>query len=144
MKRLIIFVVVILVAAWALQNYTSFKAFDLAKGYYEQLDLNKISTWAKDLDAVSWFKTKTPDPEKQLNIFIRDGIYLPNKPAAKKGIKVTWYNEDSKPHTVSGEGWGSEEIAPGKAFSKKFDLVGTYTYSCSLHPSEKGEIIIGN
>ena len=142
-KKIILFILVILIGAWALQNYTSFKAFDLAKNYYEQIDLSKISTWAEDFNVSDWFgEKKLPNPEKQLNIFIRENIFLPNKAVSKAGVKVIWYNEDTRPHTVTGESWGSEEIAAGKAFSKTFDLAGTYTYFCSLHPSEKGEIIV--
>lgn len=143
-KKLIVFVIIVLIGAWALQNYTSFKALDLAKNYYQQVDLSKISTWAEDFNISNWFGgKKIPDPEKQLNVFIRDGIFLPNKSAVKKGIKITWYNEDIKAHTITGEGWGSAEILAGKAFSKNFDLPGTFSYHCLIHPSEKGEIIVG-
>jgi len=145
MKKIIIFLVIILVGAWALQNYTSFKAFDLAEKYYQQIDLGRAKAWVEDLNLQSLFggAKKIPDAEKRLNIFIRENGFLPNKNVVKAGAKVTWYNEDSRPHAVSGDGWGSAEIAPGKAWSKTFDLAGTYAYSCSLHPSEKGELIVG-
>ena len=134
MKKLIISIIIVIIAAWGLQNYTGFKAIDLAKGYWQKVDLSKIGIFLKD--------KKTPDPEKQLNIFIRDGIFVPNLNAARTGIKVIWMNEDSKTHTVTGEGWGSGEIAPGKAYSKTFDAAGDYKYHCSIHPSMTGEIIV--
>lgn len=143
MKKIIFFLIFVVAAAWILQNYTDFKAIDLAEKYYRQIDFQRLKTWAENWQVGEWFDhKKLPDPEKQLNIFIRNGVFLPNKNAVKTGIKVTWYNEDSKPHAISGDGWGGAEIAPGQAYSRVFDLAGIYSYQCSLHPSEKGEIIV--
>ena len=135
MKRLIILIIIVIVAAWGLQNYTSFKALDYAKTYWQKVDWSKINIFSNS-------PKETPDPEKQLNIFILSNKFIPNLSAAKIGIKVTWFNEDSKAHTVTGEGWGGSEIAPGKAYSKTFDTAGDYKYHCSLHPSMTGEIIV--
>ncbi len=134
MKKIIFFIIIVLLAGWVLQNYTSFKALDYAKTYWRSVDWSKLNIFSNE-------KTM-PDPEKQLNIFIRDSKFIPNLNAVKIGIKVTWFNEDDKNHTVTGEGWGSGEIAPGKAWSKTFDTAGDYKYHCSLHPSMTGEIIV--
>lgn len=141
MKKFIVLIAAIVIIAWALQNYTDFKALDLAKTYWQEINkqyLQKID-WSK---LTSFFGVKTPDPEKQLNIFIRDGQFVPNLNAVKTGIKVTWFNEDSKAHTVTGESWGSGEIGAGKAWSKTFDAAGDYKYHCALHPSMTGEIMV--
>jgi len=143
MRKIIIFIIVVVIGAWAAQSYTNFKAIDLAKKYYQQVDLSRTPGWLGKIDISNWFgEKKIPDPELRLNIFIRDGIFLPNKSPLKQGAKVTWYNEDAKPHTVTGDGWGSPELAPGKAYTRTFDLPGTYAYHCTLHPSMKGELII--
>jgi len=143
MKKIIIFIIVVVIGAWAAQNYTEFKAIDLAKKYYQQIDMAKAQDWLKDFNVSGLFgKKELPDPEKRLNVFIRDGVFLPNMNALSKGARITWYNEDTKPHTVTGEGWGSPELAPGKAYTKTFDLPGTYDYYCTLHPSMTGKIII--
>lgn len=134
MKKLLLFIIVILVAGWALQTYSSFKAVDYAKYYWQKIDWAKIKS--------SFNSQVAADPEKQLNIFIRDGKFIPNLSAANLGIKVTWFNEDTKAHTVTGDGWGSDEIAPGQAYSKVFDVAGDYNYHCALHPSVMGEILI--
>ncbi len=141
MRKIILYLIVIVVAAWALQNYTSFKAIDyaraklsFAKTYWQKADWSKLNIFFGEKSA--------PDPEKQLNIFIRDGQFVPNLNAVKTGVKVTWYNEDDKVHTVTGESWGSEEIASDKAYSKIFDAAGDYKYHCSIHPSMEGEIIV--
>ena len=143
MKKIIIFIIVVAIGAWVAQNYTNFKAIDLAKKYYQQVDLSKASAWLKNIDIPNPLADKKlPDPDMRLNVFIRDNVFLPNKNGLQKGAKVTWYNEDANPHTVTGEGWGSPELAPGKAYTKTFDLPGIYDYHCTLHPSMKGEITI--
>ncbi|HCX27800.1 MAG TPA: hypothetical protein DHI91_01525 [Candidatus Portnoybacteria bacterium] len=142
MKKFIIFIIIVFAAAWALQNYTSFKALDYAKEYYQKIDLSKASDYIKNLKLSEIFKKETPDPEKQLNIFIRDGQFVPNMNAAKAGINVTWINEDTKPHTVTGESWGSRELMPAAKYSRTFDTAGNYKYHCSSHPSETGELIV--
>ncbi|HRY52687.1 MAG TPA: cupredoxin domain-containing protein [Candidatus Portnoybacteria bacterium] len=134
MKKIIFFIIIVLVAGWVLQNYTSFKAIDYAKDYWQKIDWSKLNIFSDD--------KATADPEKQLNIFIRDGKFVPNLSAVNAGIKITWLNEDTKAHTITGEGWGSGEIAPNKAYSKTFDVAGDYKYHCSLYPSLTGEIIV--
>ncbi|MBU4142989.1 cupredoxin domain-containing protein [Patescibacteria group bacterium] len=141
MKKFILYIIIIIVAAWALQTYTSFKALDLAETWWQKIDSQYLQNidWSK-LNIFS--NKKTPDPEKQLNIFIRDNQFIPNFNPVKVGIKVTWFNEDNKNHTVTGDSWGSGEIAPGKAWSKTFDTAGDYKYHCSLYPSMTGEVIV--
>lgn len=134
MKKIIFLIIIVILGVWALQTYTEFKALDYLKGYWQKIDWTAVSGLLN--------KQAVPDPEKQLNVFIRDGKFLPSLSAAKVGIKVTWFNEDSAAHTVTGEGWGSAEIAAGKAYSKTFDVAGDYQYHCSSHPSETGEIIV--
>lgn len=141
MKKIIFFIIIVLLVGWALQNYTGFKALDyaraklsFAKTYWQKIDWSKLKVFSSEKTA--------PDPEKQLNIFIRDSKFIPNFNAVRAGAKTTWLNEDTKTHTVTGENWGSGEIAPGKAYSKIFDAAGDYKYHCSIHPSMTGEIIV--
>lgn len=133
MKKIVVYVLVVLLAAWALQTYTGFKAFDYAGDYWQKIDWSKINIFSGD---------KVPDASKQLNIFIKEGKFVPNYNAAAAGIKVTWFNQDNKDHTITGENWGSAQIAPGKAYSKTFDTAGDYKYHCSIQPGMTGEIIV--
>jgi len=142
MKKIIFFVIILFVGAWVLQNYTNFKAIDLARGYYQKIDWNQVSVWMKKTGLSDWIGTKDPAPKKSLDIFIKDNVFSPDKKTIQKGAKVTWYNEDTKSHTITGSGWGSPELLPGEDYSKAFDLPGTYAYHCSLYPSLKGELII--
>ncbi len=140
MKKLIVLVLIILVIGWYAQNYTSFKAFDYAKYYWQKINWGFLKNIK--LQNFNSNGTPTPDAEKQLNIFIRDNQFLPNKNGVRVGTKVTWYNEDNKIHTVTGENWGSGELKIGQPYSRVFDVPGTYKYHCSIHPSMTGEIIV--
>ena len=148
MKNLIVLIVIVLGSAFAAQKYTDFKAVDLGKEYLVKME-EKISSQ----DFIPWLKSffqdenkpKTyqgPAADKNLNVFIREGKFLPNKSGVLKDTKVTWYNEDSKPHTVTGDGWGSPEISAGGTYIKKFDTTGTYQYHCTSNPGMTGEIIV--
>jgi len=132
MRKILLFIVIILILAWAAQNYTSFKTFDYAKDFVGQLKLSVLGI----------FQPPTPSADMQLNIFIRDSKFLPNMNAVKMGANVTWYNEDNKTHNVAGDDWSSGDLAPGRAFSKKFNTAGRYKYHCATHPEMTGEIIV--
>jgi plastocyanin len=58
----------------------------------------------------------------------------------QEGQQVTWTNEDSTTHTVTGDGFDSGDIAPGESFSHTFDSAGTYQYSCQYHPTMQGTV----
>ncbi len=68
-------------------------------------------------------------------------------------IKVTetlvWTNLDAAPHTVTlgsrgvaETGFDSGLMGPGQSFALKFDQPGTYSFTCTLHPSMNGEILV--
>jgi plastocyanin len=138
MRKFILFVIVIVVAAWGLQNYTSFKAIDYAKNYWEKIDWQALEQKATGL----FRQESQPSANKVLNIFIRDGKFVPNMNAMEIGTKVIWINEDTKPHIVSGENWGSQELFPGESFSKNFDVAGEYIYSDSVNSEMTGKLIV--
>lgn len=67
----------------------------------------------------------------------------------KAGETVFWTNMDGVPHTVTSgsrgvaqEGFDSGYIGPGQSFGLRFDESGEISYTCSLHPSMTGSIII--
>jgi len=60
---------------------------------------------------------------------------------------VTWTNEDSTAHTVTGLGfrWGSGgDLARGDAVSYLFAQPGIYPYSCIIHPGMVGAVVVGD
>jgi len=62
----------------------------------------------------------------------------------KVGTTVTWTNQDSANHTVTGDdgSWTSKSLANGATFSFTFDKAGTYAYHCAIHSSMKGNIVV--
>ncbi|MBU1102408.1 cupredoxin domain-containing protein [Patescibacteria group bacterium] len=132
MKKIILFIIVILILGWAMQSFTDLKVFNYAKNFFSQLKVSGLGI----------FQPAIPPADMQLNIFIRDSKFLPNMNAVKTGANVTWYNEDNKTHNVAGDDWSSGDLAPGRAFSKKFNTAGRYKYHCSIHPEMTGEIIV--
>lgn len=62
------------------------------------------------------------------------------------GQTVTWTNEDSVPHMVTGanRAWGStDQFARGGAVTERFEQAGVYPYWCPLHPSMLGTVVVG-
>jgi plastocyanin len=55
---------------------------------------------------------------------------------------VEWTNYDPTPHTVTGEGWGSELLAEGGRYVRRFDQPGRYPYRCLPHPQMTGVVIV--
>jgi len=62
---------------------------------------------------------------------------------------LVWTNMDAVPHTVTlgskgvpEPGFDSGLMGPGQSFALKFDLPGTYSFTCTLHPTMNGEIVV--
>ncbi len=77
--------------------------------------------------------------------------YNPSPLTVHVGTTVTWTNNDNTGHTVtegnpSGNtpvnGFDSGIMAPGKTFTHTFATPGTIQYSCTLHPTMLGEVIV--
>ena len=60
------------------------------------------------------------------------------------GATVTWTNQDSAVHTITSDAgdWDSGRLSQGQSFSHTFDQAGTFPYSCAIHASMKGTIIV--
>jgi plastocyanin len=82
-------------------------------------------------------QTGTLDPA---SISIKNFAFSPPSVTVSKGAIVTWTNEDSAPHTITGIGLDSGSLSNGQSFT--FNEAGTYTYICSIHPSMKGTVIV--
>jgi plastocyanin len=62
------------------------------------------------------------------------------------GNTVVWVNQDSITHTVTstpdGALFDSGNIAPGCAWSRKFDNRGSFPYFCRIHPNMNGTLSV--
>jgi plastocyanin len=78
---------------------------------------------------------------------IRDIEYIPRKITIEKGETIVWTNNDSVSHTVTKEAgagptFDSSDINSGETYEETFDTPGEIDYICTIHPSQKGKIIV--
>ncbi|MDP2666665.1 MAG: cupredoxin domain-containing protein [Candidatus Diapherotrites archaeon] len=61
--------------------------------------------------------------------------YVPQTLTIGVGDTVTWRNDDTVAHTVTGLGFDSGSIPPGGTYSYTFAQTGTFSYRCVFHPT---------
>jgi LPXTG-motif cell wall-anchored protein len=73
-----------------------------------------------------------------------DSRFQPATATVSVGDKVTWHNSGSMPHDVTGSGFASGNLDPGKSYSWTPSKAGTYAYVCSYHQSlgMKGTVVV--
>ncbi len=75
-------------------------------------------------------------------ISIQNFAFSPETLTVKKGTTITWTNNDATSHTIKSATFNSGDLAKGATFKFTFDTPGTFDYSCGIHPSMKGKIIV--
>jgi len=77
-------------------------------------------------------------------VSIQNYAFSPGTLTVPSGTTVTWMNNDNVDHTVvSTTGtFTSGTLAKGQSYTYTFTTPGTYDYTCSIHPSMKGTIIV--
>ena len=83
-----------------------------------------------------------PMPEGAGAVSIEKNSFRPEDITITPGQSVTWTNNDSTTHTVTGPGLDSGEIAPGATFTQTFDAAATIQYSCSINPIMTGRVLV--
>lgn len=73
---------------------------------------------------------------------IADFSFQPTTLNVTLGTVVTWTNEDSAPHTATGDDFDTGMLKQGDPGSVTFDSAGSYDYICTYHPSMKGQIVV--
>ena len=83
----------------------------------------------------------TPDPNR---IVVKNFMFVPNSLTVKAGSTVTWANMDDEPHSVVSDTglFRSGAMDTNESFSFKFDMPGTYHFTCSIHPRMTGTIVV--
>ena len=92
---------------------------------------------------------QTPDPANPtVAVSIGDFFFSPSAITISGGDTITWTQNGSFAHTVTGIGgtdssWDSGTLQPGEIYSRTFNMAGTISYICSIHPaSMSGEITV--
>lgn len=73
---------------------------------------------------------------------IVDFSFQPTTLTVTPGTVVTWTNEDSAPHTATGDDFDTGMLNRGDANSVTFETPGSYAYICTYHPSMKGTVVV--
>jgi plastocyanin len=75
-----------------------------------------------------------------------EGIkFNPASVTVKAGDTVTWTNNDSVGHDVTGDNFksgGSGGLQNGDTFAQTFDKKGTFDYVCTVHPGMEGSVTV--
>ncbi len=98
-------------------------------------DYNEYNKNNEDLNNINEYIT---------DVIIRDFNFIPSEIRIKKGIEVTWNNEDESTHSIETDDllFTSDELQKGDSVIFRFDKIGTFNYHCGIHPSMKGTIIV--
>jgi LPXTG-motif cell wall-anchored protein len=73
-----------------------------------------------------------------------DNRFQPATVTVAPGTLVTWANAGTSAHEVTGDGFASGNLDPGKAYSWMPPRAGTYAYVCRYHASAgmKGTVVV--
>lgn len=85
------------------------------------------------------------DATAGIAVDIKDFAYSPDPVTVAVGERITWTNQDSAPHTATGQDRDSLQSGTlnlGDSFTQTFDVAGSYEYGCEFHPNMKGTVIV--
>ncbi|MCZ7402084.1 MAG: cupredoxin domain-containing protein [Candidatus Methanoperedens sp.] len=77
-----------------------------------------------------------------VSVDIKGYAFNPSPITIPTGTTVIWTQMDSVDHTVTGIGFDSGTLGQGQTFRRTFYDAGTYSYSCSIHPTMIGTVIV--
>ncbi len=91
---------------------------------------------------------KTVIPPSAATVQILNYAFIPQNISIQANTTVTWINNDTVAHTVTGDAnapaaFGSGVVNPGGSYSHTFTAQGVYPYHCSIHPFMKGNVSVG-
>ena len=139
MKKTIIFIIVLLIIGIGIYLFVS-------KNNSGQVMENPITTPAPESTQKETqplvSDTNTPSQSLSSVVDINNFVFNPSVLNVKVGTKVTWTNNDSVVHTITGDNGGptSSDINPGSKYSYTFNTAGTFPYHCSIHTSMHGSV----
>ena len=85
------------------------------------------------------------EAEPQVHFIDISGMaFSPSTLTISVGDTITWTNQDSAPHSATGDNgeFDSGTLSNGQTFSFTFTTTGTYTYHCAIHNGMTATIIV--
>lgn len=113
-------------------NYRIGTAIQTASDYQPANVMTQTTTIAQD--------KQLDDTQITISIGSPSNGFVPSTVTVKPGTKVTWTNQDSMAHTITGNGWGSGQLSYGQSYSHTFLANGSFDYHCSNHPVMQGTV----
>jgi plastocyanin len=68
--------------------------------------------------------------------------FNPQTVTVKAGTLVKWTNQDAVAHSVKSSLFSTPDLQTGDSYEYNFTQPGTYDYSCGIHPSMTGKVIV--
>lgn len=77
-------------------------------------------------------------------VSVRNFAFKPPAITVPVGTTVNWTNDDIEQHTATADdkSFDSDVINNGNGYSFTFSKVGTFRYSCLIHPDMRGQVIV--
>ena len=96
--------------------------------------------------AVVSAQKKGKEEEKPQKVSIKNSAFDPKTLTIKKGQTVQWTNSDNLDHSIKADdgSFKSGTLKRKQAFEHTFKKVGKFPYACTLHPREKGTIVVND
>ncbi len=75
-------------------------------------------------------------------VLIEDFSFNPQELTIEVESGIIWVNSEDISHTIKSDIFNSDTLAKEDFFTFTFNNIGIYEYSCGIHPSMKGKIIV--
>lgn len=101
-----------------------------------------LATIAATLALLGLAAASTAATDANVSIVYR--AYQPSDLTIVAGQPLTWTNSGLGPHTVTSDAalFDSGRLEAGATFSYTFTAPGTYLYSCTVHPTMHGKVVV--
>jgi plastocyanin len=85
-----------------------------------------------------------PSPDKSsVTVEVKNLRFVPYELRVKRGTTVVWLNRDGFAHTVTfSDGSFDKRLEKGGSITRSFSEPGRYEYTCKIHRSMKGVVIV--
>jgi len=78
-----------------------------------------------------------------VTVHVKNFAFDPPSVTVKQGATVTWINDDPVGHAIKGDGFLSSTLSTGQSYSHTYsEPPGGYPYSCAIHPTMQGTVIV--
>lgn len=94
--------------------------------------------------AAPFSRTVVQAHQRLVRVSIHNFTFAPARLVVSPGTRIIWTNQDSDPHTATGNksDWSSDALDTGGRFARVFKSAGAFPYHCKIHPTMRGTIVV--